>query len=91
MKTIKTKPPVLPEKPQSNDSKKDTGTLPPILIRDLRSCKRLLGRLIVQLQKGEIAESYSKTLAYLLTVYCELACAADFEERLKKLEIKEGE
>ncbi len=57
-----------------------------VRIRDIRSCKRLLGRLIVQLQKGEIGETTAKTLCFLLTSYAQIASASDFEERLAKLE-----
>ena len=76
---------------QNDKNSIDIKTPPAIAVRDLRGAKRLLGRIILQLQKGEIEESKSKTLAYLLTVFIEICSASDFEKRIQKLEKEAGE
>jgi len=58
----------------------------PIVVRDARSAKRLLGRLIVAMQKREILRSEAKDLCYLLSVFVQIHRESDLEERIVKLE-----
>jgi hypothetical protein len=65
---------------------------PPLLsggipaIRNVKTAKRLLSRLIAGFVRGEIAGQDAKTLAYLLATYCQIVKESDFEERLAALE-----
>jgi hypothetical protein len=58
----------------------------PVTVRDARSAKRLLGKIIVALQKGTVSSYLAKDLCYLLSVYVQICQSSDFEERLEKLE-----
>lgn len=75
---------------QQTDLQAVTGTTPyprkPVVVRDARSAKRLLGRLIVALQKREITGCEAKDLCYLLSVYVQIHRESDLEERIVKLE-----
>lgn len=58
----------------------------PIRISKVRDARRLLGKLILEFQKGNIANQDAKDLCYLVTSYVNVAVQSDFEERLQKLE-----
>jgi hypothetical protein len=65
---------------------------PPLLkggipaIRNVKTAKRFLSRLIAGFVRGEIAGQDAKTLAYLLATYCQIVKDSDFEQRLDALE-----
>jgi hypothetical protein len=59
-----------------------------IPIKDVQSVKRLIARLVRGLQYGPITESRSKTLTYMLSVYCQIHNGVEFAERLAELERK---
>lgn len=63
----------------------------PIVVRDARSAKRLLGRLIVAMQKREVLGSEAKDLCYLLSVFVQIHRDSDLEERIVKLEREQKE
>jgi hypothetical protein len=58
----------------------------PIRISKVRDARRLLGKLILEFQKGNIANQDAKDLCYLVTSYVNVAVQSDFEERLQQLE-----
>jgi hypothetical protein len=60
--------------------------LRPVRVRDLRSAKRLLSRLISQLQRAEVEPVYAKDLTYLLSVFIGLVRGSELEDRVRKLE-----
>ncbi len=62
----------------------------PIEVRNLRTAKRLLSRIITAFQRNEIEDSRAKTLAYLLVSYVSLTRDYEFEERISKLEQMKG-
>jgi hypothetical protein len=62
----------------------------PIRIRTLRDARRLMGRIIVAFQRGEIGGRDAKDLAYLISVYVQVAKNADLEDRIINLENKVG-
>jgi len=61
----------------------------PITVRNIRDCKRLLSRLLCQLQRGEIIGQDAKDQCYLLNSYAQIVRDHDFEARLDALEAKE--
>jgi len=65
---------------------KSTPTPKPIKVTNLRAAKRLLSRLIYQLQSGEIQGTTAKDLTYLLSVFVNLFKQMEFEQRLEMLE-----
>lgn len=81
---------------KNTENTENAGTLPPVFPgkpinpRDGRSARRLLGRVIVAFQKGEIDNQNAKDLAYLLSVYVQMCQQVEIEERLKKLEALSG-
>ena len=60
----------------------------PIRVTRARDARRLLSRIIISFQKGEISNQNSKDLAYLLSVFIQIHSATDIEDRIKKLEEK---
>lgn len=60
----------------------------PVRVKDLKSAKRLLTRLIRGLQVGTITGRNAKDLCYLLTVFITLHKEQDYEERLIAIENK---
>lgn len=58
----------------------------PIKVRNLRSAKRLLSRLITQLQAGQITGQDAKDLTYLLSVFVMLVRDHELEERIESVE-----
>ena len=85
------------EQPQQTELPAVMGSTPsalerkPIVVRDARSAKRLLGRLIVAMQKREILRSEAKDLCYLLSVFVQIHRDSDLEERIVKLEREQKE
>jgi len=63
-------------------------THPPIKVNNLKSAKRLLSRLIYELQAGTIESQIAKDLTYLLTSYVNVFKQHEFEQRLEELEKK---
>jgi hypothetical protein len=60
----------------------------PIRVGNLKDAKKLLARLLVAFQRGEIDGRDAKDLAYLLSVFIQLAKDVELEERVKQLEHK---
>ena len=59
---------------------------PPIRVNNLKSAKRLLSRLIYELQSGAITSQLAKDLTYLLNVYVTTFKTYENEVRLTELE-----
>jgi hypothetical protein len=55
-------------------------------VRNLRTCKRLLSRLIAAFCRGEVMGDDAKTLAYLLSTYSQIIQGVEMENRLTQLE-----
>jgi hypothetical protein len=62
----------------------------PVFVTNFRTAKRLLSRLILGFQKGEISGRDSKDLCYLVASFVQIAKDTEIEERLSKLEGKVG-
>ena len=58
----------------------------PIRIRKIKDAKRLLSKLIYELQTGKIQSQQAKDLTYLLISFVNITTATEFESRLKSLE-----
>ena len=41
----------------------------PVIVKDVRTAKKLLSRLISEYQQGKVNETYCKTLCYLLNTF----------------------
>lgn len=61
-----------------------------VRVRTLKDAKRLLSRLITQLQAGTIEGKNAKDLTYVLSVFVQVVKDSDIEERLTKLEEANG-
>jgi hypothetical protein len=59
-----------------------------IKVNNLKSAKRLLGKLISRFISGEIENQDAKDLAYLVSVYVSVVKDAEIEQRIKSLEEK---
>lgn len=57
-----------------------------IRIGDVRSAKRLLSRVLMLLQRGEIEESLAKTITYVASNFVTIMRDSDLEDRMSKLE-----
>ena len=71
---------------KSNKNKVVIGEHPPIRVNNLKSAKRLLSRLIYELQSGAITSQLAKDLTYLLNVYVTTFKTYENELRLTELE-----
>ena len=58
----------------------------PIRVRNLRDAKKLLSRLLVSFQRGEVEGREAKDLAYLLSVFVQVVKDAELEKRIDRLE-----
>lgn len=65
-----------------------SGAYTPIKVTNLKSAKRLLSRLIYELQKGTIENQTSKDLCYLLVSYVNVFKSYELEKRIDELEEK---
>ena len=61
-------------------------TLKPIRVNNLKSAKRLLSKLIYDLQIGNIDSKLAKDLTYLVSVYVNIFKEYDLEKKLDQLE-----
>ena len=52
-----------------NEHKIIFGTDRAVRVNNVKSARRLIGRLIVNYQRGKISSEYSKTLCYILSTY----------------------
>jgi hypothetical protein len=59
-----------------------------IRVNSLASAKRLLSRLILQLQKKEVTGPEAKDLCYLLTSYVNIHKTNDLETKLLEIELR---
>lgn len=73
---------------QTIKDKRLKGSYTPIKVNNLKSARRLLSRLIYQLQTGEVENQTAKDLTYLLISYVNVFKTYEFEQRLIKLEEK---
>ncbi len=77
------------EEPLSKNANKDgqeSKNLRPIRIRSVKDARRLLARILRQLQLGEISESKAKTISYVANSYAKLFEVSELEERVAELE-----
>jgi hypothetical protein len=58
----------------------------PIKVRDVRTAKRLLSNIILQVQKNEILSETARLLVYCLSTYVSICKDSDFETRLVTIE-----
>lgn len=58
----------------------------PIRVTNLRSAKRLLSRLIYELQRGTIENQTAKDLTYLLVSYVNVFKQYELEKRIDEIE-----
>jgi hypothetical protein len=58
----------------------------PIKVNKLKDGRRLLSRLIHQLQTGQVSGQVAKDLCYLLTTYVNVFRTAELEQRIEALE-----
>jgi|GEM_PF-2447458 hypothetical protein len=84
-----------PQESQLKSSPDDTpNPLVPLLpgaipaIRNVKTAKRLLSRLIAAFCRGEIVGQDAKTLAFLLSTYCQITKDHEIEERIDAIEKK---
>ena len=74
---------------------KDVKDTPPLLVKPIRvntikQAKKLLSRLIWQLQTEEIKSQKAKDITYLLSVFLTVIRDSELEERIKTLEERIG-
>ena len=73
----------------SGNAKKDNPekeNLRPIRVRTVRDARRLLARILKQLQVEEISESRAKTISYVANSFAKLYEVSELEERVTELE-----
>ena len=73
----------------SGNAKKDepeNENLRPIRVRTVRDARRLLARVLKQLQLEEISESRAKTISYVANSFAKLYEVSELEERVTELE-----
>jgi len=58
----------------------------PIKVTNLKTAKRLLSRLIYDLQPGAVDNQTAKDLTYLLTSYVNIFKTMELQERIEQLE-----
>lgn len=59
-----------------------------VRVRDARSARRLMGKIILEFQKKTINSEDAKTLSYLVSTFLQACTISDIEERIKFLENK---
>jgi hypothetical protein len=72
--------------PQGKKGQEFTKRLPPVEVHNVRDAKRLLSRLITQLQNDEVEDKKAKSICYLLQTYVNITKEYEIEERLRKIE-----
>ena len=76
-------------KPLNKNAKEDAhaeDSLRPIRIRSVKDARRLLARILKQLQLEEISENRAKTISYVANSYAKLYEVSELEERVSELE-----
>jgi hypothetical protein len=68
------------------DTPGGTKTNRPVRVRDVKTAKRCLGNIIMQVQKGEVLNETARLLTYCLSVYVSICKDGEFEARLLALE-----
>lgn len=58
----------------------------PVMVRDVRTAKRLLGKIILQIQRGQILSETARLLTYCLSTYVSICKDHEFEDRLEEIE-----
>jgi len=74
----------LNENVKRDDQEKED--LRPIRIRSVKDARRLLARVLKQLQLEKISESRAKTISYVANSYAKLYEVSELEERVTELE-----
>lgn len=57
-----------------------------IVVKDVNSAKKLLSRVLSQVQRGEITESKAKTTTYIVTQLVSIINNFEYETKLKEIE-----
>jgi len=76
---------------QTYEIKSLSDTPAPIKVNNVKTAKRLLSRLIYQLQAGDIHGQKAKDLCYLLSVYIQIFTQSELEDRINALEAKNND
>ncbi len=58
----------------------------PVRVRNLKDAKKLLGRLLVGFQRGEIQGEDARTLCHIISTYIQLVKDVELEARIAELE-----
>ena len=58
----------------------------PVRVQSIKDAERLLARVLLQLQKGEISESKARTMAYVANSYAKMFEVSEIEKRVEILE-----
>lgn len=85
---------IKPKKPQTTEIKKVSRSYTPsnaIKVTSLKQAKRLLSRLIYDLQTGVIENQTAKDLTYLLISYANIFKQYEIEQRIDEIEKKLNE
>jgi len=62
------------------------GGLRPVMVGDCKSAKRLLGRVLVLLQKRLVTESEAKSIGYIVNVFVGALKTHELEEKITEIE-----
>jgi len=68
--------------------KTDGYSRPPVIVNNLKSCKRLYTRILTEIQLGTIQNDKAKLLIYGLSNFVSMSKDLDFDLRLSELESK---
>lgn len=60
----------------------------PVRVRSGKDAKKLLSRLLVAFQRGEVANDEARTIAHLLSVFIQIEKEIELLERIEKLEAR---
>jgi len=71
-----------------NKSGYEKGVIKPVIVNNLKSCKRLFTRVLSQIQTGDIQNDKAKLLIYGLSNFVSLYKDVEFDIRLTELENK---
>ena len=55
----------------------------PVIVKDVKTAKRLLSRLISEYQTGGVNETYCKTLCYMLNVFISIEKELETQQRIE--------
>lgn len=58
----------------------------PVRVQNVKDAERLLAKVLLQLQKGEISESMARAMAYVANSYAKMFEISEMEKRIETLE-----